>query len=706
MARGDGQAKDDASFALPPFLPTISIGIQAPKAKGYALSQKEWPADPKIANKLNQHLSILKTTVMKKLIFPAVAALALGLASCSSDEVNPGNGGGTVNYAEGGYVRLSINMPSVKGTRATEATDDHANDKFYDGLASEYAVKNAQLILFHGANEADATFHSAYDLTTSMSMENPADNQITSMTKIVKQTDNKSHSDNLYALVVLNNNGVTKVVNTPAGTTPAVANGLEVIATDGTVTPITNATKFKDFRDMLSETPTTLATGEFLPAPKFASSVPTNGIFMTNAPLADNPGNASNPTSAKVMTLVNVSNSVYKTEKEAQNAPAADIFVERGVAKVTFSKDESKGGGTGSLSGVEFTKDGNRMDYDIVGWNLDVTNKKSFLVRHTTNDQFGLKSSFTTGDQYRFVGDQAIVAQTNGNTVTDPTITRKNYYRTYWGEDPNYEKKKFSTPEFNVLSKSPTFKVNSFGKTNPQYCYENTFNVDCQNQDQTTRVVVAVQLKFQPSAGATSTAEDLYAFNGDRSKLYKKADAENRVKDAIMHALEGKAGYANLQKSDIEVTFDERDGATGEVAIKEFKAPKDGETDKTSFTTGTEFDAVKAEVRTITMYEKGIAYYPIRIKHFGDQSTPWNVTGQGVTAGNIYPAGTDRDNWFLGRYGVLRNNWYDISVGDIKGVGTPTIPSTENIPDDELYNYISVRINILSWAKRTQHEDL
>ena len=98
---------------------------------------------------------------MKKLIFPAVAALTLGLASCSSDEVNPGNGGGTVNYAEGGYVRLSINMPSAKGTRATS---DYTNDKFEDGLANEYAVKDATLVLFEGANEATATFHSAYTL--------------------------------------------------------------------------------------------------------------------------------------------------------------------------------------------------------------------------------------------------------------------------------------------------------------------------------------------------------------------------------------------------------------------------------------------------------------------------------------------------------------------------------------------------------------
>lgn len=641
---------------------------------------------------------------MKKLFFPAVAALAMGLASCSSDEVNPGNGGGTVNYAEGGYVRLSINMPSVKGSRAPEATDEHKNDDFKDGLASEYAVKNAQLILFEGTaagKEEDAVFHSAYDLTTSMSMENTADNQITSMTKIVKKTDNRNHAGKLYALVVLNNNGVTEVVNTAAGVTPAVKNGLKVIATDETETIITSATTFKAFCEKLSETPATAAIGKLLPAPKFASSVSANGIFMTNAPLSDKKGITDDPAGANVITLVNVTNSVYDTEKEAQNAPAADIFVERGVAKVTFSKEESKGQGKGNLTGVEFTKTDNEMNYEIEGWNLDVTNKSSYLVRHTTNEQFGLKSSVvTTGDKYRFVGATPITAQI-GNDGTGPTTSTTEYYRTYWGVDPNYDKDTYSTEQFNKLVKTPNLS-GDFGNSNPQYCYENTFDVAHQNQDQTTRVVVAVKLKHN----GAPTYSDLYAFNGDRSKLYSLADAKSRIKDAIMHALEGNADYANLNKTDIEVTFDERNETSGKVAIKEFKAKKDAETTKTSFTSGTVFDAVKTEVGDITMYAKGIAYYPIRIKHFGDQSTPWNVTGQGVTAGNIYPSGADQNNWFLGRYGVLRNNWYDISVGDIKGVGTPTIPALDKIPDDEMYNYISVRINVLSWAKRTQHENL
>ena len=125
---------------------------------------------------------------MKKLIFPAVAALALGLASCSSDEVNPGNGGGTVNYAEGGYVRLSINMPSAKGTRATSNSE---NDHFEDGLASEYSVKNAQLILFEGTSEDGATFHSAYDLDANMAMD-ASTTQITSTLNSARRLQIKS----------------------------------------------------------------------------------------------------------------------------------------------------------------------------------------------------------------------------------------------------------------------------------------------------------------------------------------------------------------------------------------------------------------------------------------------------------------------------------------------------------------------------------
>lgn len=656
---------------------------------------------------------------MKKLIFPAVAALTLGLASCSSDEVNPGNGGGTVNYAEGGYVRLSINMPSTKGTRATS---NSTNDQFDDGLANEYAVKNATLVLFEEntahPGEEKATFHSAYDLSTSMEMFGNATDQITSMTKIVKKTDNKAHTGKLYALVVLNNNDLLNVEST--------TNGLQVKNTAGAYVPITGTTDFATFSTMLSESKAAAGT---VPAPAFASNVASHGIFMTNSPLVYNP----TTTTQDYITLVNVTNSVYKTEKEAQNAPAADIYVERGVAKVTFSKKSSGNdaahNGKGTLTGTEFTKTDpatstpvKKVEYEIIGWNLDVTNQTSYLVRQVDKDHFGLKSLWTldggvvkniTPNVVRFVGTNGFNAQIgdNGN------LKSQTYYRPYWAIDPNY---KTHTATFNTLTATPILS-NKFDDENPQYCYENTFDVDNQKQNQTTRAVVAVKLKFEGEAADAN----LYVFNGDRSKLYKETDAKTRVQQAILHTMKGKAKYTNLAADDVTgITFSGRDGATGEVIVSGCTVKNDDgasvtvdasttvkEVGATSTTPGINvLNAVNDEVKTITMYEKGVAYYPIRIKHFGDTYTPWSADMEGVSAGKIYPDGTatgdTKDSRFLGRYGVVRNNWYDLSVSDIKGVGTPVIPSTENIPDDELYNYISVRINILSWAKRTQVEEL
>ena len=77
----------------------------------------------------------------------------------------------------------------------------------------------------------------------------------------------------------------------------------------------------------------------------------------------------------------------------------------------------------------------------------------------------------------------------------------------------------------------------------------------------------------------------------------------------------------------------------------------------------------------------------------------------------IYPSNSDadaRNGDYLGRYGVLRNNWYDISVNRVRSLGdaTPHIGIWPDTPDDELDNYLAFHINVLSWAKRTQAADL
>lgn len=80
--------------------------------------------------------------------------------------------------------------------------------------------------------------------------------------------------------------------------------------------------------------------------------------------------------------------------------------------------------------------------------------------------------------------------------------------------------------------------------------------------------------------------------------------------------------------------------------------------------------------------------------------TPW-ANGKLDVGTLVYPGPNAEANW-LGRYGVLRNNWYDISVTGVKGLGSSEVPEVTTDTDDELKSYIAVQINVLSWAKRTQ----
>jgi hypothetical protein len=60
---------------------------------------------------------------------------------------------------------------------------------------------------------------------------------------------------------------------------------------------------------------------------------------------------------------------------------------------------------------------------------------------------------------------------------------------------------------------------------------------------------------------------------------------------------------------------------------------------------------------------------------------------------------------------MVRNNWYDVDVTAINNFGYPADPSGQvnnpdfddpNTPDDNIQEYISAKIHVLSWAKRTQ----
>lgn len=104
----------------------------------------------------------------------------------------------------------------------------------------------------------------------------------------------------------------------------------------------------------------------------------------------------------------------------------------------------------------------------------------------------------------------------------------------------------------------------------------------------------------------------------------------------------------------------------------------------------------------ISFYETGVSYYQALIRHFNDEETPWSAeTGMTNNTESIYE-GNDAPK-YLGRYSVLRNNWYDINIASVRTLGSPVVPELTEDPDDTVESYITVKINVMPWAKRVQN---
>jgi hypothetical protein len=609
---------------------------------------------------------------MKKIYLPLALAATLALGACSSDNVVDNGGSNPIDLSKGGFVKMSLNLPT-DNNRGSRATHD-----LNDGLANEYGIKNAYLVLFEGGDDENkAAIKGAYALSNSdfeAVGDNP--NHVTLTKRIAFANDTKPAEGNkLYALVVLNNNGLFTV------------DANHILKFDNTkvdAAAYNSAANFINFSKAIASTSTDGKT-------PFASDVANNGIFMTNAPLCTKPGGGTAPTGAKIKTLADVTDNIYTTEAEAKSKPAAEIYVERAVAKVTV---QSKNGTLVANS----TNTASAINYQLYNWVVDNTNKKSYIVRQYNKDWNSIHSDkVTTGDyQYRFVwGSEVNPNATEGNKL----------YRTSFAQDPEYDTPAANAANYNQMASNAKMTLSTeFGNEHPQYCNENTFQVTAQNQDQTTRVVLGVKLS---APGTTTYDADLYTVNDNKEVVYTKATLAERLKNILLkEAAVNTWVKAHATDASFDITFDANEAGTTTITKATFKGKTAaGAAEETLETFTTDLDKA---LPNIVRYKGGVAYYAVRIKHFGDtEGTPWNVAEQGVTAGGnskIYPGANE--GWFLGRYGVVRNNWYDISVNKIQTLGDATTPALSNTPDDVLENYISVSINVLSWSKHTQGADL
>lgn len=573
-----------------------------------------------------------------------MAVMATALVACSSNDDLTSNGKDNVGKAGEAYASFRINLPTTNGTRAV---DPETGTEFDGGTAAEYEVKNGTILIFDASTDKFVT-------SAELGNMNPwtadtDDNGVTTAAIATVKLEGVSTTGSYKALVLLNNNTGTadQKVSLPANTEMTYAKW--------------------------SKTATNAKADKYLS---------TDGIFMANAP--------EYSATSDPKTLVPVAH-VCASREQAEAMGATTVYVERGLAKVTME----------NFASSYTVADGTYKDatVKIENWKLDVTNKSTFPVHQIG----GLSTDFTTiWSTARFYDNQS----------------SSSFHRVYWGIDPNYSDNtlyngktdpapgktalELCNDAFNMITNAQV--DGDAGQDKPQYCLENTFNLANMMQGQTTRVVF--KAKFIPN-GCTA-AETFYKI-GNNTAIWKKADLEKQILAVALTAMEitdpteqakygvdltkgsdisGKAGQHLIAKENI--TFN--NGTATPVTTSQVT---DDIVNKINDKLGLKEEGGKITTG-ISTYLNGEAYYIARIKHF-NELTPW-------TAGTDY--GTNNAD-FLGRYGVLRNNWYSLSVNTVSGLGYPEVPEVKpNVPDDENDKYINVEVKILDWAKRSQSIDL
>lgn len=574
-----------------------------------------------------------------------LAVIAAMTASCSSNEdlgtAGPGTG---TNETGVGYATFSINLPTTSGTRAGGPTFEHGSDY-------EYKVNDATLLIFKKGEptkkgetpkEGDYTFVDSVELGSMAPWKDPTETGVTTHAKITAKLEHVDKNGEFFALVLLNNG---------TGTNTKVA------------VPTDEGMKFSDWNAAAN-------------AKDIANY--TNGFYMANAPLfKDN----------KVTTLVAINkDNIYPTEEQAAKGTATDIYVERGLAKVTLKTGIAAGNTDDNYTVTGVTYKGDKVT--IKNWALDVTNTKTFPIHNVD----GLSDDYTN-----IWSNTDTPAGSNGANTQRFVDNNKDTKakRVYWGKDPNYDNTAADKTALNAEFNNVANKDVTAEPTTSLYCLENTFNLANMKQGQTTRVVF--KAKYIPNGIAENT--NFYKI-GKNTAIWNEDNLVKEIKAAVASVVTG----ATIDNTTVKLDASENKitaagthyvkAANITVKISETETAKISDANITAI--NTQLGLKETDKVGISTYEGGDSYYIARIKHFGDALTNWE-------------SGTYGENnlEYLGRYGVLRNNWYELTVQSVSGPGYPSVPEVKpNTPDDEDDKYLSVSVKILDWAKRSQSVDL
>lgn len=227
-----------------------------------------------------------------------------------------------------------------------------------------------------------------------------------------------------------------------------------------------------------------------------------------------------------------------------------------------------------------------------------------------------------------------------------------------YAEDPNFSGENthpISENDFNYLTgilEDGKLTEAGFDDAKGIYVLENTMDAKGQFNSVTTRVIlrgIYIPENFEENDVKTN---GWYSYKG--FKMTKKAFDEFKAKvgDGSQEVIGTPAGFA-----------------------KDIKQLIDG---------GQNFTEKSFNKNNLKFYKGGVCYYyNIYIRHFSDDQSSKEMG--------------------YGRYGIVRNNLYKLTLGTISQPGEPEVVEPDpNVPDDPTERWVSFEVEVLPWLVREQ----
>jgi hypothetical protein len=686
---------------------------------------------------------------MKKFSLFALAAAGMLFGACADkDEVaEKANAIYDLIPGQNSWLAVGIALPDDGATT-------RANEDLVDGLPAEFKVNSAMLVLFKGGTEATATYFGRYDLTPA-----EGDFSVEGDDNVPGGNKEGGEAEGYGEITTTSKRYVTQINNPTLGAEDKLW-AYVILNWDGNSTSINYNGTFAEFS---KQKLTAIGIGTE-PAGQGQINA-ASGLVMTSVPIASAAGGATKPADGTIVTTLSEvqSNAIFETKEEAEKTtnPLTCIYVERAAVKVELINSVQKlddnttpfavtawalGNVNNNASGYYNTR---QFNTDWMGYinKQAPDNTKYRMIGRTgfwntgTHTPTGYRTYF--GEDVNFDGHTGLIKSTLAeadyttfNTGTGATNILYTYENTIDENSMIYENTTYVGVKATV------------GNGDDFWVEEGQPNTKLDNLTQIAgRVKSNASSTFDAAVGTINAA-----ITADLS-----AEATTLGSSTILAAANKVAGDidevsytlgATVTLGDVTATTGEQ-AYTYQITISDIQAKKGGAVVTLAADKQTAMEnAVKAltdvsaiitptnRTNTAKFYKHkdGISYYTMRIAHFGggdinsgdkdfaNGETPWSAPSPAYNNyEKIYPMngksihttpieyGDSRANAWLGRWSIVRNNWYVLDIKGVNGLGSPVpedysgsgIGST---PDDNPGReyYIAAEIHIMPWAKRYQ----